>query len=373
MRIAVISPDYPDSKRAVFPFVKQLVDQWALLGEEVYVIAPYSVTHNKGLSCGQSTYNVGNNEVHVIRPNYFSVSNIKIGGSSLSDILIKRAINKGLKSLPFKPDIIYGHFWFSAFCGYDYARNNSIPLFVASGESEIDFRCDNKFKINFCEYVSGVICVSTKNKVESVSLGLTTENKCIVIPNAINPVLFHKRDRIACRKELELPSDVFIMSFVGWFSSRKGSKRVSQAIDMIKDCGPVYSIFIGEGDEAPDCSNILFKGSLPHSLIPSYLNASDAFVLPTLHEGCCNSIIEAMACGLPVISSDLPFNKDICNKENSILIDPMNIGAIKDAIIRLRDDINYRMQLSKGALTTTENLSIAKRAERIIDFFNSRI
>ena len=371
MRIAVISPDYPDSKRAVFPFVKQLVDQWALLGEEVYVIAPYSVTHNKGLSCGHSTYTVGNNEVHVIRPNCFSVSNIKIGGSSLSDLLIKRAINRGLKSLTFKPDIIYGHFWFSAFCGYDYAKRNNIPLFVATGESVIDFRKNEKTK-DFCSYINGAICVSSKNMRESVELELISEDNCIVLPNGIDKALFKTYDSSSLRASLGVTKDNFTVVFVGWFINRKGSKRLSEAITLLND-NKIKSIFIGEGSEEPDCPGIVFKGVLPHNLIPRYLCCGDVFVLPTLNEGCCNSIVEAMACGLPIVSSDLPFNKDICNDGNSILIDPMNVESIKDAIIKLRDDSNYRKLLSNGALKTAENLSIAKRAERILDFLNSRI
>lgn len=81
-----------------------------------------------------------------------------------------------------------------------------------------------------------------------------------------------------------------------------------------------------------------------------YLNAADFFVLPTLAEGCCNAIIEALACGLPVISSNLPFNDDILDENNSIKINPMDIQALRESMTMLIEDELLRNRLSDGAL-----------------------
>lgn len=118
---------------------------------------------------------------------------------------------------------------------------------------------------------------------------------------------------------------------------------------------------------------MLFDGRLLQQDIPVYLNAADVFVLPTLAEGCCNAIIEAMACGLPIISSNLPFNWDVLNDKNSILIDPNNIKQIADAIQRLRDCPELRFKMSEEALKTARELTIDKRAMRIIEFINNKI
>ena len=372
MNIVVLVEDFPDLKRSVFPFVKQLVDEMANQGHELQVIAPFSITKNRRLCKRKEYYRAGKGTVTIYRPLYVSFSTFRIGSQSLSYMMLQKAINRALKKLEIKPDAIYGHFWHTAFCGYKYALQNNLPLFVASGESEIAFRADTIQKRNFCNYLSGVVCVSTKNKEESEFLGLTQEDKCVVFPNAIDKNLFKNMDKEKCRSRLNLPKNAFIVIFVGWFIKRKGPLRVAEAISKIQDGKPVYSLFIGSGNDDPTCDNILFKGIVKHSDIPIYLNAVDVFVLPTLHEGCCNAIVEAMACGLPVISSDLPFNKDICNEKNSILVDPMNIDAIRDAIISLRNDINLRASLSNGALNTSKELTIDKRASRIIDFMIKR-
>jgi glycosyltransferase involved in cell wall biosynthesis len=87
-----------------------------------------------------------------------------------------------------------------------------------------------------------------------------------------------------------------------------------------------------------------------------------------LAEGCSNSIIEAMACGLPIISSDLPFNHDILNENNAILVDPNNVEQIADTINLLKNNEVLRIKLAEGALASAKELTIGKRAARIVAF-----
>ena len=75
-----------------------------------------------------------------------------------------------------------------------------------------------------------------------------------------------------------------------------------------------------------------------------------------------------MACGLPVISSDLPFNDDILNESNSIRVDVNSVSQIENAIKKLRDDAGLYNTLKKGAVLSAEKLSINVRAENILRF-----
>ena len=67
--------------------------------------------------------------------------------------------------------------------------------------------------------------------------------------------------------------------------------------------------------------------------MPLYLSASDLFIMPSLWEGACISIIEALACDVPVIATDVGNAKELINNENGIIIKPKNVKAIEDAII----------------------------------------
>ena len=201
---------------------------------------------------------------------------------------------------------------------------------------------------------------------------LISEEKSIVIPNAINLDLFKKRDKSTCRRNLGIKDDDFVVAFVGQFVTRKGTLRLNEALKQIGD-SKIKAIFIGTGNEAPDYEEIIYKGPVSHDILPEYLNAADVFVLPTDNEGCCNAIIEAMACGLPIISTDKSFNYDILNNDNSILIDCYNINQISQAVLNLKNDDNKRRLMSEKALSAALDLSIDKRAKRIIDFIKNKI
>ena len=368
MNILIVTPDYPDKYRDNYPFVKQLVDEFARQGQHCSVIAPYSITKNKRF------YKVEEQEglVTVYRPNYVSFSNLKIGGCRLSDYFRRKAILRASKKLKAYPDVVYCHFWESAVDAFPYASKNKIPLFVASGESSIASLINpDEITPQIRQYVSGVICVSSKNKEESISLGLTTGDKCFVKPNAVNNKLFKPADRALCRQKLGFPEDAFIVCFVGSFKESKGPNRLSAAINKLVE-KPVYSIFIGRGGIEPDCDNILYKGPLRHEQIPEYLCASDVFVLPTLKEGCCNAIVEAMSCGLPIISSNLSFNWDVLDETNSIMIDPNDVNAIADAIRTMHADRDRLREMGMASLRKAADLTIPERAAAILGFIRER-
>ena len=103
-----------------------------------------------------------------------------------------------------------------------------------------------------------------------------------------------------------------------------------------------------------------------------FYSALDVFVLPTEHEGCCNAIVEAIACGCPIISSDRSFNYDICDKTNSILVDPNDVEEIKNAIQKLYDNDKLREQLAQGSILKSKDLTLNKRAKNIIKFIKSK-
>ncbi len=373
MRILIITQDYPDRRRNAYAFVQQLVFQFAKMGHDCCVVSPYSIISNRGWYQFKENQIIGKGTIEILRPNHVSLSNCRIYGFSPTNYFRKLALNKAIKHLPFKPDVIYAHFWRSGREIYPYAKSHGIPLFVATGESVIPKNDISPLYKDFYDYVRGVICVSTKNKDESISNGMTKDDKCIVLPNSIDPSLFHKMDRNACRKKLNISNDVFVVAFCGALCHRKGVGMLCSAIESIKGAH-VYSFFIGRSyGELPTCRNILFQGYVPHHNLATYLNAADIFVLPTLHEGCCNAIIEALACGLPVVSSNLPFNWDVLNESNSILVDPSDVEQIANAIAVLRDEEKLRTMLSQGALETAKHLTLDERAGKIVRFIEERI
>jgi glycosyltransferase involved in cell wall biosynthesis len=382
MHICIVSDDYPSENNPSYIFVQQLCNAMADQGNRITIIAPQSITkaifRSKTLKQKYSISFTDNNyKIEIYRPYFISLSNVNGFLKKVIENFRKSAIFGVISKMKSKPDICYGHFWHSGYAVYKAAKRFNLPLFVASGESEIKFHKDFSHETlsDFTKYVSGVICVSTKNKQESIKNGLTTEDKCIVLPNAFDRALFYPQNRIELRKKYGFNNNDFIVSFVGGFIHRKGAKRISDAITLLND-KEIKVIFIGGGVRQPEslpvCDGIIFQGEVPHKKIVEYLNCSDIYILPTLHEGSNNSIIEAMACGLPIISSNLSFNFDILDPAYSILIDPLYIEQIADGIKQLKNNPEIRIKMSEKALIASQNFDIKVRAKKILAFIEQK-
>lgn len=376
MHILVCSPSFPTTKTIDFVFVEQLCRAFADLGHKVTIIAPQSLTkcfmRHIPVAPRHSFFKTSKgNEIELYRPYYITLGN---SGVKLFNNSYQNAVKRAFHKLKHKPDACYGHFWQCIFALYPLAKKAGIPLFGASGEEDVSYYVHKpeSYIKEIRQYLSGVVSVSTKNQQECIVLGLVDNEKSVVIPNAIDQTLFRRLDKAQCRKEFGIYDDDFVVAFVGQFMPRKGTLRLNEALKQINE-KQIKAVFIGRGLEDPDYEGIIHKGRVAHDDVPKWLNAADIFVLPTLNEGCCNAIIEAMACGLPVVSSNLSFNWDVLNEENSIMIDPNSIDEIASAIIRLRDGSTQREKMSACALKKAESLSISRRAERIVDFINKKI
>lgn len=370
-KICIITSGYPTKQDPSYAFIRPLVMEFADNGCECFVIAPQSLTAS--LVKRKQTHPIiwqdqteRGNLVSVFQPLYLSFSNLKFCGFCISDIFRKRAIKKILQTQQIHPDFFYAHFWDNGIIAASLCGGKNV--FVATGESKIWVK--DKYPVSYIDFalkkIKGVIAVSSKNLKESVELSLLKKNKAsVVLPNAYNPKEFYKKNKEECQKKLGYCKDDFIVSFVGSFSKRKGVDRLIEAAQKLPH---IRLQLIGSGNIDINSQQIIYKGPLSHNRIADYLNASDVFVLPTLAEGCCNAIIEAMACGLPIISSNLPFNDDILDDECSIRINPESIDEIADAINLLYCNEDLRTKMGAAALKKAANMTIEKRAKAILEF-----
>lgn len=384
MNILILCNRYPYKNNMIFVFVKKIVDEWAKKGNKCVVISPFSITTylRKRVDYVPKHYidEVDKEAVvDVYRPRYFSLPLFHVGGVCISQYLSSNTVFRQLKKIDFTPDVIYCHFFDAGTSGWYLSKRLNIPFIVASGECNIHpiLKPAVGFEIStFKDDISGCVCVSTKNKEEALGLGYIKGDNCEVFPNATNLELFKKLDKSLCRKELGIDEKDFVVICVGYFIHRKGQDRVLEAVRLLNNPS-IKLIFIGSdlGKEnmllESDC--IIHKGSVKNNNLPKFLNASDVFCLPTLHEGCCNSIVEAMACGLPIVSSDRSFNYDILNKDNSIMVDPENVEEIAKALDRLYHEGSLRQRLGDNAHKDAQKLSVENRANGILSFIERSV
>ncbi|RXT03672.1 glycosyltransferase [Ammoniphilus sp. CFH 90114] len=380
-QICIISGSYPTPTSPKYTFVDQLVSAWADLGIDCIVISPNSITKQitkrsnvKPREWSKTT--LKGNTIKIYSPNYLSYSSRNLLGYNTANLTIKsfkQSVFKEFRRLNLKPDIIYGHFIVSSgIAAAEIGSIYNIPSFFAYGESSPEHleKIGVQRISNMLKNINGVVSVSTENKKRLIERKIVSSEKVKVFPNAIDSKLFYKRDKQEMRRKFGYSESDFIVAFVGHFINRKGSLRVSRALDGLNG---IKSIFIGNGPDFPTCEGILHSGRVPHEKIPEMLSAADVFVLPTLNEGCCNAIVEAMACGLPIISSDKPFNDDVLTADNSIRVDPMNVEQIRNAIKLLKNDTSIRMKMSEASIIHAVNFKIEERAKRILNFMQEKI
>jgi glycosyltransferase involved in cell wall biosynthesis len=100
---------------------------------------------------------------------------------------------------------------------------------------------------------------------------------------------------------------------------------------------------------------LIFTEKVPYSEIPRYMAAADVFVLPSLTEGLGMVILEAMACGIPVVAFRVGGIPEILTSGyNGLLVDPGDTEGLANSIIKLLLSEELRKNLSKSALATTE-------------------
>ena len=128
--------------------------------------------------------------------------------------------------------------------------------------------------------------------------------------------------------------------------------------------------FPGTEDVQPDEMRVTFMGTAPNNDMPRLLNSSEVFVLSSNYEGSPKALLEAMACGLPVIGTNVPGIREVIQHGvNGLLCEP-NENHIASAIVNLLSDSDVRRRLGHQArqdvLEKHSQSGVAKREAELI-------
>lgn len=225
-----------------------------------------------------------------------------------------------------------------------------LPVTITLRGTEIRHARDpalRKRLVKALTHAARVFSVSESLKRLAVDLGIA-EDKIQVVGNGVDTEKFFPIAKQQARDKLGLPLNAPVLISVGGLVERKGFHRVIDCLPGLLGAYPQLQYLIvggasAEGDMRAELEaqvarlglteHVKFLGAMPPKELRLPLSAADVFVLATRNEGWANVFLEAMACGLPVVATDVGGNREVvCRDELGTIVPFGNQAALSTAL-----------------------------------------
>lgn len=306
------------------------------------------------------------------------------------------SFNLLFKAQKYDVDIVHAHSNESALAALLYVKRKGMPIiFTYHGDlfgsyggflRKTSVYFYNR-SINKLLSYADIIISPSKCFIDESRLLKQYKNKIITIPNGINikefSVPYTKEE---CREKLGLTYKNIIL-FVGNIYPYKGTDVLIKAMPkIIKEIPDTKLVFVGKGILKESLNvlsmklavnkNISFAGFVEDAFEKAmYYKAADVFVLPSTGPEIFGIVIlEAMACGVPIVASKIGGIPDIVKDgENGLLVPPGDSEALADAIIYLLENEDIRVKMGKNGRKKVKDYSWDKVAEKTENIYLSLI
>jgi glycosyltransferase involved in cell wall biosynthesis len=217
-----------------------------------------------------------------------------------------------------------------------------LPVVLTARGSDVtqwpDHATPRRLILDAVARAGAVITVSAGLRAALMGLGAAGE-KITVLRNGVDTQTFYPVSRQVARAALGLTGPTLIS--VGALIERKRHRLILEALAGL----PEFSLLIvGEGPERAAlealagrlglAGRVRLPGSVPHMVMAQYYSAADLSVLASSREGWANVLLESMACGVPVVASDIPGNDEVVGERAAGLIVAVNTPAGIAAAVR---------------------------------------
>jgi glycosyltransferase involved in cell wall biosynthesis len=235
----------------------------------------------------------------------------------------------------------------------------------------------------YCKHAAAVIAVANSVKIEVVKHLHADPAKVFAIHNGFDPVTFRPvRDAAhlqQVKERYQLP-ERFIL-WAGQIESRKNVSRLVQAFGLLQEKIPHTLVLAGaqRWNASAELSaiaelglenRIQFPGWIAHEDLAAVYSLADLFVFPSLHEGFGIPLLEAMACGCPIVAANTGSVPEVVNG-SAYLVDPLNVGSIAAGIQTVLLDDKLRADLIERGLLRAKDFSWEKTARQLLAVFDS--
>ncbi|MFQ6038147.1 MAG: glycosyltransferase family 4 protein [Candidatus Aminicenantales bacterium] len=276
--------------------------------------------------------------------------------------------------------LVHFHDAHSAAVGSMAASLAKVPIRLIS--RRVDFPLKKHFfsRQKYTRRIDAIIAISEGVKNVLVDSGIDP-NLITVIPSGIDFSAFERpEDKGDLRHELGLDPDAFLVGIVAHLAHHKGHQYLIRATHYLKEHSPkIKVLIIGEGPLRMELDKlarsihvedmVFFLGFRDD--VPRILRSLDVFVLSSYLEGMGSSILDAMACRLPVVATRVGgIPEVVVHRKTGILVPPRSPKALAQAIIRLYEDRDLAARLGEeGYNIVHEKFSADAMAARVIELY----
>jgi glycosyltransferase involved in cell wall biosynthesis len=232
-------------------------------------------------------------------------------------------------------------------------------------------------------FADRIMVASRAEYFEAIGLGVDPK-KLVLVPNGVDVNMFNPNiDGEIVRKKFGIEDNLVVL-FVGSFLPVKGVRYLLESVPLVQSTIPNATfLLVGEGYQRQFLENlckslgisknVIFVGRVRHSETPLFYAACDVLVSPSLSEGFSNVVIEAMACGKPVIGTSVGGTLDqIKDGVNGYLVQPKNPRELAEKVIQLLSSPKKRKIMGQEGRKLTENeFNMDLRVKRTVDVYKS--
>jgi teichuronic acid biosynthesis glycosyltransferase TuaC len=293
------------------------------------------------------------NGIKVFHPRYFLPPKIgiNIAPFALARSLISQA--RQIKENGFDFDLIDAHYFYpDGVAATLIGKVLNKPVVITARGTDINlipmYVKPRQMILQATRDCASIITVCAALKEALVNLGASPE-KINVLRNGVDLEMFKPEGRLSARSALGIGTNFSIAS-VGHLIERKGHHLVIEALPQMPDTELYVA---GSGEEEANLralaarlrvsNRVHFLGSLPQSTLCTLYSAVDCLVLASSREGWANVLLESMACGTPVVASNVWGTPEVVSvPEAGVLMDERSAVGVKNAVAKLRAQLPDR-------------------------------
>ncbi len=245
------------------------------------------------------------------------------------------------------------------------------PIFGTDCSSWFHWRMITLFKLSRAE-VDRYVAVSSATKALLIKKCGIDSNKIDIVHNFTNLNKFHPNVAVSKKLLNQFEGRGFKIGFVGRFDEVKGCQFLIMALSQL--AFEAHLIFVGDGEMRKQLNELTIELGLQEKVtFLGFVNSPekvyrlfDVLVLPSISEAFGNVIIEAQACGVPVIASNLSGPAEIITHgENGLLFTPGNASALAQSIDMIYRNPQLRASIIKKGLEKINQYSLEEYINKI--------